>query len=327
MRGMRLRSGHAAALCLLAASLIVSACASRRGPDAVKLDTRYVARDVETLYFNARRLLDQQRYKEAAVAFDEVERQHPYSVWARRAQLMSGFSYWAARDYPNAILSAQRFLALNPGYKDAPYAYYLIAISQYEQMSDVTRDQQATLKAMAALNDVIRLYPNTPYAADARLKLDLVQDHLAGKEMEIGRFYQQRREWLASVLRFRRVVDQYQTTSHTPEALHRLVESYLALGLPEEAVKTAAILGRNYADTKWYDRSFALVNRHGETAVAALRGVPTDPAAAAAVTAAPAAGPAAPAATGATPQAGAPALAPGAPSATLAVPPELRPGA
>lgn len=321
---MRISAGVRAALALVAASLVLSACANRRGPDAVKLDTRYVARDVETLYFNARRLLDQGRYKEAATAFDEVERQHPYSVWARRAQLMSGFSYWAARDYPNAILSAQRFLALNPGYKDAPYAYYLIAISHYEQMSDVTRDQQATVRAMAALNDVIRLYPNTPYAADARLKLDLVQDHLAGKEMEIGRFYQQRREWLASVLRFRRVVDQFQTTSHVPEALHRLVESYLALGLPEEAVKTAAILGRNYADTKWYDRTFALVNRHGETAMAALRGMPTDPA-----RAAPAAQPrpGAPAGAAPAPAQGAPAMTPTAPSATLAVPPEARPGA
>ena len=303
---MRIRAGASAALALVAAALLLAGCAGRRGPDAVKLDTRYVARDVETLYFNARKLLDQGRYKEAALAFDEVERQHPYSVWARRAQLMGGFSYWAARDYPNAILSAQRFLALHPGYKDAPYAYYLIAISQYEQMSDVTRDQQATLRAMGALQDVIRLYPNSPYAADARLKLDLVTDHLAGKEMEIGRFYQGRREWLASVLRFRRVVDEFQTTSHTPEALHRLVESYLALGLPEEAVKTAAILGASHASSPWYERSFALVSRHGETAMAALRNVPTSPAAATAAGRA---------------------TAPAAPSAELAVPPEARPGA
>jgi outer membrane protein assembly factor BamD len=305
MPPMRTSAGLRAVLALVAASLVLSACANRRGPDAVKLDTRYVARDVETLYFNARKLVDQGRYKEAALAFDEVERQHPYSTWARRAQLMSGFSYWAARDYPNAILSAQRFLALHPGYKDAPYAYYLIAISQYEQMSDVTRDQQATLRAMGALQDVIRLYPNSAYAADARLKLDLVTDHLAGKEMEIGRYYQKRREWLASVLRFRRVVDEFQTTSHTPEALHRLVESYLALGLPEEAVKTAAILGANHASSQWYDRSFALVSRHGETAMAALRDVPTSPATT------PTIRPAVPAA----------------PSAVLSIPPEARPGA
>ena len=169
---------------------------------------------------------------QAALIFDEVERQHPYSVWARRAQLMSAFNYYAARDHTKSIESARRFLSIHPGNRDAPYALYLIALNYYEQISDVTRDQAITRQALDSLGELVRRYPDTPYADDARLKIDLVRDHLAGKEMEIGRFYQRRRQWLASVIRFRTVVDDYQTTSHAPEALMRLTESYLALGVP-----------------------------------------------------------------------------------------------
>ena len=171
-------------------------------------------------------------YEDAAKLFDEVERQHPYSVWARRAQLMSAFSYYMAQKYPDAISSAQRFLTIHPGNKDAPYANYLIAMSYYQQIEDVTRDQKITQQASDAFGELIRRYPESRYAADARLKLDLINDHLAGKEMEIGRFYQRQGNWLAASIRFRDVVDKYQTTSHTPEALERLVESYLALGIP-----------------------------------------------------------------------------------------------
>ncbi len=249
----------ASALVLTLAATGLAACAGGKKPRA---DTKYVARDVETLYANARRLLDQKLYKEAASAFDEVERQHPYSVWARRAQLMSAFSYWASRDYSQSVLSAQRFLALHPGYKDAPYAYYLIAISYYEQISDVQHDQKTSQQALDALTELVRRYPATPYAADARLKIDLVQDHLAGKEMEIGRFYQGRKQWLASVGRFRNVTENFGTTSHTPEALERLVESYLALGLPEEAKKAGAVLGYNYPGSPWYGRAYGLLNKH-----------------------------------------------------------------
>jgi outer membrane protein assembly factor BamD len=257
---------------LLAAALATAALATAIAPpafaardkEAVRANTRYVARDVETLYAQARALLDKKLYKEAAGAFDEVERQHPYSVWARRAELMSAFSYWAARDYPQSVLSAQRFLALHPGYKDAPYAYYLIGIDYYEQINDVEHDQKTTTQALSALTELVRRYPGTPYAADARLKVDLVQDHLAGKEMEIGRFYQGRKQWLASVGRFRSVVDSYQTTSHVPEALERLVESYLALGLPEEAKKAGAVLSYNYPGSVWYSRAYALLGRHGD---------------------------------------------------------------
>jgi outer membrane protein assembly factor BamD len=190
--------------------------------------------------------------------FDEVERQHPYSVWARRSQLMSAFSYYLSRDYTESIASAQRFLSIHPGNRDAPYATYLIAIAYYEQITDVTRDQKITRQALDALGELIAAIPTRRYAADARLKVDLVADHLAGKEMEIGRFYQRRADWLASVIRFRKVIDEYDTTSHVPEALERLTESYLALGVPEEARKSAAVLGANYpgsngmsAPTSW----------------------------------------------------------------------------
>jgi outer membrane protein assembly factor BamD len=244
-------------LALLAAvALPVAGCARNRATGA---DVPYVARDVGTLYSAARARLDRKQFKEAAVLFDEVERQHPYSVWARRAQLMSAFSYYLNTDYTEAIQSAQRFLSVHPGNRDAPYAYYLIALCYYEQISDVTRDQKITRQALDALGELSRRYPNTRYAADARLKVDLVNDHLAGKEMEVGRFYQTRRQWLASTLRFRKVVDDYQQTTHTPEALMRLTEAYLALGVREEAQKSAAVLGRNYPGTDWYQRAYKLV--------------------------------------------------------------------
>ena len=175
---------------------------------------------------------------------------------------MSAFSYYIARDYNKAIQNAQRFLSIHPGNKDAPYAYYLIALSYYEQISDVNRDQSITQQAQIALREVNRRFPQTEYAADARLKLDLVADHLAGKEMEIGRFYARSGRWLAAALRFRNVVEQYETTSHTPEALYRLTESSLALGIREEAVKYTAVLGANYPGSEWYERAFELVGDH-----------------------------------------------------------------
>jgi outer membrane protein assembly factor BamD len=219
-------------LAVAASALLLGAgCAGRGGPK----DTAYVARDVDTLYTAAKERLDRGQAKQAAALFDEVERQHPYSPWARRAQLMSAFSY----------------------------AYYLISLSYYEQISDVTRDQKITEQALRALTEVVRRYPQTEYARDAKLKIDLVNDHLAGKEMEIGRYYQRSGKWLAATLRFREVIDHYQQTSHTPEALYRLVESYLSLGIPAEAQKSAAVLGANYPGDEWYKRAYELINRHG----------------------------------------------------------------
>jgi outer membrane protein assembly factor BamD len=255
------------ALAMIAAlALPVAGCAGSRA----KGDLPYVARDVGTLYSAAKKRLDQGRYKEAAALFDEVERQHPYSIWARRAQVMSAFSYYLSRDYTQSIQSAQRFLTVHPGNRDAPYAYYLVALSYYEQIKDVTRDQKITRQALDALGELMRRYPNTRYAADARLKVDLVNDHLAGKEMEIGRYYETRGQWLAATMRFRTVIDNYQTTTHAPEALMRLTETYLALGVPGEAQKTAAVLGRNYPGTIWYDRAYKLMQEHPAQAMAAI---------------------------------------------------------
>ena len=249
-------------LALLVLATAAMALTAGCGGKAKNRDTAYVARDVDALYLAAKDRLDRGRTREAAALFDEVERQHPYSPWARRAQLMSAFSYYAARDYNKSTQAAQRFLSIHPGNKDAPYAYYLVALCYYEQVSDVTRDQKVTQQALTALNDVIRRYPNTRYASDARLKVDLVNDHLAGKEMTIGRFYQRSGKWLAASVRFRNVVEKFQTTSHTPEALYRLVESYLSMGIPEEAQKSAAVLGANYPGSEWYTKAYGLMNKN-----------------------------------------------------------------
>lgn len=254
----------AALLAAVALAVPLAGCAGNRGRN--KADTSYVARDVNTLYNAAKDRLDRGQFKLAAALFDEVERQHPYSVWARRAQLMSAFSYYAAREYNESTSSAQRFLSIHPGNRDAPYAYYLIALNYYEQISDVTRDQKITQSALDSFGELIRRYPDSRYAADGRLKIDLIRDHLAGKEMEIGRYYQRRGQWLASVVRFRKVTEEYQTTTHAPEALMRMTESYLAMGVPEEAKKSAAVLGRNYPGSDWYKRAFDLMQKHAPQA-------------------------------------------------------------
>ena len=245
---------------------LLATTAACGGGSKTNKDVAYVARDVETLYAEAQRRLDRGNTLMAAALFDEVERQHPYSPWARRAQLMSALSYYVAQDYNKAIQNAQRFLSIHPGNKDAPYAYYLIALSYYEQISDVNRDQKITEQAQTALLEVNRRFPQTEYAADARLKLDLVADHLAGKEMQIGRLYQRSGQWLAAAIRFRNVIEKYDTTSHTAEALYRLAESNLALGVPDEAVKYTAVLGANYPGSPWYERAFKLVQKHAPDA-------------------------------------------------------------
>jgi outer membrane protein assembly factor BamD len=238
-----------------AATLSLAACAH----GGKKGDTAYVARDVGMLYTAGKRSMDTGDYEQAAKLFDEVERQHPYSVWARRAQLMSAFNYYLAKKYTEAISSAQRFVSIHPGNAEAPYAQYLIAMSYYEQIADVTRDQSITQSASDAFGELIRRYPDSRYASDARQRLDTIKDHLAGKEMEVGRYYQRAGQWLAATYRFRSVVDKYPTTSHTPEALERMVECYVALGIPDEAWRASAVLGANYADTYWYRQSLRLL--------------------------------------------------------------------
>lgn len=242
---------------VIAATLFIAACSGNDNAD------RYVARDVEVLYNLAQDFLENGRYTAAAVTFDEVERQHPYSIWARRAQLMASYSNYMSNNYDDAILAAERFLQLHPGNASAPYAYYLIGLSYYEQISDVGRDQDTTLRAKDALTEVIRRYPNSEYAEDAALKLSLTDDHLAGKDMEIARFYINRQEYLAAALRLRNVIQDYQTSSHVPEALHRLVEVNLAMGIYDEAQMAAAVLGHNYPGSKWYNYSYRLMTGQG----------------------------------------------------------------
>jgi outer membrane protein assembly factor BamD len=261
------RSPARIAILATAATALMLTAGCGGGPRAKK-GTSYVARDVETLYAAAKQRLDRGQARQAAALFDEVERQHPYSPWARRAQLMSAFSYYVAKNYTQSIQSSQRFLSIHPGNKDAAYAYYLIALCYYEQISDVQRDQKITDQALTALNEVVRRYPETRYANDATLKIDLVRDHLAGKEMEIGRFYENSGQMIAARIRFQTVVDKYQTTSHAPEALYRLTETSLALGVPEEAKKYAAVLGSNYPGSEWYQRAYKLMTKYAPDAQA-----------------------------------------------------------
>jgi outer membrane protein assembly factor BamD len=240
---------------LVTAALVLGAC----GSDAPE---PYVERPVDDLYNGALNLLIAGDYEAAASEFDEVERQHPYSEWATRAQLMSAFAYYQNDAYDDAILAADRFIQLHPGHKDVAYAYYLIGQCYYEQISSVSQDQRMTELARQAFTEVIRLFPNSEYGRDAQLKFELTDDHLAGKEMSIGRWYQQRNEWVAAINRFRNVVEQYQTTSQVPEALLRLTETYLALGVVSEAQTAAAVLGHNFPGSQWYEDSYNLLAQH-----------------------------------------------------------------
>ncbi len=213
----------------------------------------------EELYNLGRDAFAQKKYKNAMPLFEEVERQHPYSEWAPRAEIMAAYSAFRAAQYDDAVQILDRFNRLHPTHKSSAYAYYLKALSYYIQITDVGRDQDMTDKARAALNDVIKRFPDSEYAQDAKLKIDLTYDHLAGKEMEIGRYYLKQKEYVAAINRFRKVVEDYQTTSHIPEALHRLVECYLRLGVVKEAKKYAAVLGYNYPGSDWYQYSYEMI--------------------------------------------------------------------
>ena len=215
---------------------------------------------VEDLYNRAADEMAQKNYQKAYDLFNEVERQHPYSQWATRAQLMAAYAAYEGESYDESILALDRFIRLHPGNKDVDYAYYLKALNFYEQISDVGRDQEMTELAKENFQALLRGFPNSKYARDAQLKLDLTLDHLAGKEMNVGRYYLKRNQYHAAIKRFENVVKDYQTTSHVPEALHRLVEAYLSLGIREEAIRVAAVLGYNYPGSEWYEDSYALLD-------------------------------------------------------------------
>ena len=220
-------------------------------------------RSVEELYNNGVDALNQKRYTTAVTQFDAVEQNYPYSSWAVNAQLMHGYAEYLQNHYTEAIGALDRFVQLHPASANASYAYYLRALSFYEQIADIQRDQKGTEQAMAALQDVVNRFPESAYARDARLKIDLCRDHLAGKEMEIGRFYEGQKLYAAAIGRFQRVVDDYQTTNHAPEALHRLTEIYLILGLKDQAKRTAAVLGHNYPGSPWYADSYGQLAENG----------------------------------------------------------------
>lgn len=244
---------------LLTASLSLGACQGNKA----KQERAYVERPVEILYNSAAKELDRRGYDEAIELFNEVERQHPYSEWARRSTLMSAFAAYQSRRYDDAIGTAQRYISLNPGSEEAAYAYHLVATSYFEQIVDVGRDQRTTELAKASLDELVRRFPATEYAKDAQLKMDMVDDQLAGKEMEIGRFYLKRDEHLPAINRFRTVVTDYDTTTHAPEALYRLVEAYMSVGLKGEALAAAAVLGYNHPESNWYKSAYKIMVREG----------------------------------------------------------------
>lgn len=217
-------------------------------------------RPVEVIYNEAAAALDTGKYKTASRLFSEVERQHPYSQWATQAGLMGAYSLYRAESYDEAMIALEEFIRLHPGHKDIDYAYYLRGLCSYDQITDVTRDQDMTRQALDSFNTLLRLFPDSKYARDAKLKRDLTLDHLAGKEMDIGRYYLTRNYYTAAIKRFMSVVREYQTTTHVPEALHRLVEAYMHLGMTGEATRVAAVLGYNYPGSEWYADSYRILN-------------------------------------------------------------------
>ncbi len=252
---------------VLGASLALAGCDtinSMFGGGSGKDDKEpeYVERPIDRIYNDAWKRITDDDWEGAAKQFDEVERQHPYSVWARRAMLMSAYCYYEANKYQDAISGADNYIALHPGSPEVAYAFYLKAISLYEQIVDIRRDQGNTQAALVALQDVVQRFPDTEYARDATLKIDLTIDHIAGKEMAVGRYYLVRNDYIGAINRFKIVVLQYQRTSQIAEALERLTEAYYALGIYNEAETAAAVLGANYPGSHWYKDAYSLLKEH-----------------------------------------------------------------
>ena len=248
---------------VLLAGISLAGCDSLSLPGVSKGDEEaaFADRSVEALYNNAMDALEAGWHQTAAKLFDELERLHPYSAWATKAQLMAAYSHYLQGSYDDAIIGLDRFIELHPGHRDIGYAYYLKAISFYEQISEVGRDQKMTKLALTSLEDIVKRFPGSSFSRDARIKLELTVDHLAGKEMEVGRYYMKRGEHLAAINRFKMVLEKFQTTTHVPEALHRLTEVYLALGVTDEAQMSTAVLGYNYPGSEWYEASYTLLEK------------------------------------------------------------------
>ncbi len=236
--------------------LVISSCSSTDNEEKALIQDR----PADVIYKEATAALENEEYIKAKTLFEEVERQHPYSNMATKAQLMSAFAAYQALEYDQALALLDRFIELHPGHEEIDYAWYLKAMCYYEQIADVARDQEMTRFALQAFDSLIRRFPDSKYARDAKYKKDLTLDHLAGKEMEIGRYYLTRKHVNAAINRFLTVVRDYQTTTHVPEALYRLVEAYIIIGLDDEAMKVAAVLGYNYPGSKWYEKAYALLD-------------------------------------------------------------------
>ena len=254
------RASVRALTCALIAAVAVSGCSVIKKK---KPTLAYEERPVELLFSVGAADLDRHQWGDAVNYFREVERQHPYSKWSRRAILMTAYAHYQSNNYADAVNDADRFIALYPGNAATAYAYYLKAVCYFEQIVDVGRDQASTQSAEAALGDVMKRYPKTEYALDARVKMDMVSDQLAGKEMTIGRYYLRNGDSIAAIGRFKTVIDHYQTTSHSPEALYRLIEAYLTVGLVNEAIKDGAVLGYNYPGDVWYRDAYHLLTSKG----------------------------------------------------------------
>ncbi len=227
-----------------------------------KKEDVYVERSVGDLYNEAMDHMADNKFKKAVKSFDEVERQHPYSLWAAKSMLMSAYANFQLREYDKAIGSLESFIQLHPGHEDIAYAYYMIAMNYYDRISSIDHDQLMTQKAEKALGELTRRYPDTDYSKDARMKMALVRDHLAGKNLDVGRYYLKTSAPLAAVPRFRKVVEHYHDTAAIEEALYRLTECYIIVGLKEEALAAAAVLGHNYPASPWYKDAYDFVSKH-----------------------------------------------------------------
>ncbi len=247
-------------LAIIVLTLSLSACASSN--QTKELTENIIADKPATkLYQEAYDYLQDEKFTKAAKSFEKVELDHPYSKWAIKAQLMASYAYYKDTSYDDAIISLKRYIKLHPKGKDTAYAHYLLAMSYYNQIQDVRRDQEITQNAFNALDELIKKFPNSSYADDALAKIDLTKDHLAGKEMSIGRYYLKQQKYQAAINRFNNVVTKYNTTSHIPEALYRLTEAYTILGLHQIAEENAAVLGHNYPSNKWYKKAFGIVEK------------------------------------------------------------------
>jgi outer membrane protein assembly factor BamD len=257
-------SAVARAIALAVVLAPLGACSTVNDLIGSKDDENYVEEPADKLYNEGLFLLnDKREYKSAAKKFEEVDRQHPYSDWARKSLIMSAYAYYEDGNYDESINAAKRYVTLHPGSPDAAYAQFLIGSSYFDRIPDISRDQDRTEKAVAELQEVVRKYPNTEYAISAKKKIDIARDQLAGKEVDIGRWYMQKKDYTGAINRFKVVVTRYQTTRHVEEALMRLTEAYMTLGIVDEAQTSAAVLGHNFPDSPWYHDAYNLVKARG----------------------------------------------------------------